>query len=145
MVASCRANCHAEVLDVSDGLKTFCGQKLDHFAKNDDRTWCQRYTTNRTYWKAGGPVFVCIDGEDYPWGGSRKPYTLMCNNMMEFLALIDRHKPLLSGPCFDVPMGKFLRDSWFKLRTPSCRQLFLLCQKGALSSNPRGLSGAAFP
>ena len=35
------------------------------------------------YFKAGGPVFVCIDGEDYPWGGTRKPYTLMCNNMME--------------------------------------------------------------
>ena len=74
-----------QVLDVSDGLKTFCGQKLDHFDSDSTKTWCQRYTTNRTYWKAGGPVFVCIDGEDYPWGGSRKPYTLMCNNMMELL------------------------------------------------------------
>ena len=82
-------------MDVSDGLKTFCEQKLDHFDSDSTKTWCQRYTTNRTYWKAGGPVFVCIDGEDYPWGGTRKPYTLMCNNMMELPGSEERLKLML--------------------------------------------------
>jgi len=38
-------------------------QKLDHFNGQERRTWQQRYFTNSTFYKAGGPIFVQIGGE----------------------------------------------------------------------------------
>ncbi|CAG5133617.1 unnamed protein product [Candidula unifasciata] len=38
-------------------------QKLDHFNGADGRYWQQRYFTNDTFYKPGGPLFVQIGGE----------------------------------------------------------------------------------
>lgn len=38
-------------------------QILDHFNPTDTRTWQQRYFTNATFYKPGGPVFLMIGGE----------------------------------------------------------------------------------
>ena len=72
-------------LDLSDPSKidTYCDQKLDHFDSTNTKTWCQRFMTNNTFYKTGGPAFICIDGEDYPWLSGRRPYTMVCNNMVE--------------------------------------------------------------
>lgn len=75
----------ATALDLTDPSKIqkYCGQKLDHFDPKNEKTWCQRFLTNTTYQKPNGPAFICIDGEDYPWLSGRRPYTMMCNNMVE--------------------------------------------------------------
>ena len=86
-------------LDIHDAkaIQTMCDQKLDHFDKENKKTWCQRYVLNASLHQTGGPVFICIDGEDYPWNSGRRPYTLApsasiasllesfeaCNNMVE--------------------------------------------------------------
>ncbi|XP_071446334.1 putative serine protease K12H4.7 [Hetaerina americana] len=38
-------------------------QKLDHFKPTDGRTWNQRYYTNSTFYRPGGPAFLMIGGE----------------------------------------------------------------------------------
>lgn len=38
-------------------------QTLDHFNPTDIRTWQQRYFTNASFYKPGGPVFLMIGGE----------------------------------------------------------------------------------
>ena len=38
-------------------------QWLDHFNKNDTRTWQMRYFENNNYFEPGGPIFVQIGGE----------------------------------------------------------------------------------
>ncbi|XP_064088841.1 putative serine protease K12H4.7 [Macrobrachium nipponense] len=38
-------------------------QKLDHFNPTDTSTWSQRYFTNSSFYKPGGPVFLMIGGE----------------------------------------------------------------------------------
>ncbi|XP_067008768.1 putative serine protease K12H4.7 isoform X2 [Anabrus simplex] len=43
-------------------------QRLDHFNPSDTRIWHQRFFVNKSYYKAGGPVFVMIGGE-----GEAKP------------------------------------------------------------------------
>ena len=64
-------------------IQKMCGQRLDHFDKQNNKTWCQRYVVNASLHQTGGPIFICIDGEDYPWNSGRRPYTLACNNMVE--------------------------------------------------------------
>ncbi|CAJ1405315.1 unnamed protein product [Effrenium voratum] len=95
-------------IDVQDPstIRKFCGQKLDHFDPEDTRTWCQRYVVNRTHYEEGGPVFICIDGEDTPWGQKRRPYTLACNNMVELAAsfkaaIVALEHRYYSGDAFD--------------------------------------------
>jgi len=39
------------------------GQKLDHFNKEDQRTFKQRYFANFDHFKPGGPIFINIGGE----------------------------------------------------------------------------------
>ncbi|CAK9062990.1 Thymus-specific serine protease (Serine protease 16), partial [Durusdinium trenchii] len=63
--------------------------KLDHFDEKVKNTWCQRFLVNATYHKEGGPVFICIDGEDYPWLSGGRPYTVACNNMVELAPKFD--------------------------------------------------------
>ncbi|KAK3872567.1 hypothetical protein Pcinc_022357 [Petrolisthes cinctipes] len=41
----------------------FTTQRLDHFNNTDTRTWKQRYFSNSTFYKPGGPVFLMIGGE----------------------------------------------------------------------------------
>ncbi|KAK3914100.1 Putative serine protease, partial [Frankliniella fusca] len=38
-------------------------QQLDHFDPTNQQTWQQRYFTNSTFHKSGGPVFLMIGGE----------------------------------------------------------------------------------
>ncbi|XP_067948352.1 putative serine protease K12H4.7 [Watersipora subatra] len=38
-------------------------QQLDHFNPQETRTWQQRYFTNGTFYKPGGPIFLQIGGE----------------------------------------------------------------------------------
>lgn len=38
-------------------------QQLDHFDPTNQQTWNQRYFTNSTFYKTGGPVFLMIGGE----------------------------------------------------------------------------------
>lgn len=64
-------------------IQKYCDQKLDHFDPQNTKTWCQRFLTNATFKKPGGPAFICIDGEDYPWLSGRRPYTMVCNNMVQ--------------------------------------------------------------
>ena len=46
-------------------------QELDHFDKENDKTWQQRYWVNASFWKNDtGPVFLFIGGEgesSYIW------------------------------------------------------------------------------
>eukprot|EP00913_Durusdinium_trenchii_P014786 g13868.t1 len=65
------------------------GLGLDHFDEKVKNTWCQRFLVNATYHKEGGPVFICIDGEDYPWLSGGRPYTVACNNMVELAPKFD--------------------------------------------------------
>ncbi|KAJ1484340.1 serine carboxypeptidase S28-domain-containing protein [Baffinella frigidus] len=47
-------------------LKTeqwFSQQRLDHFDGGDTRVWSQRCFSNFTFYKPGGPVFMCVGGE----------------------------------------------------------------------------------
>jgi hypothetical protein len=39
--------------------------RIDHFSP-DGRTWQQRYFLNSTFYKPGGPVFLCVGGEGPP-------------------------------------------------------------------------------
>ncbi|CAJ1361989.1 unnamed protein product [Effrenium voratum] len=64
-------------------IQTFCKQRLDHFDHSNGKLWCQRFVADATYFKAKGPVFLCLDGEDRPWGRGGKAHTLTCNNMVE--------------------------------------------------------------
>ncbi|XP_035710998.1 putative serine protease K12H4.7 isoform X1 [Folsomia candida] len=38
-------------------------QPLDHFNKHDNRTWNQKFATNNTFFRAGGPACIVIGGE----------------------------------------------------------------------------------
>ncbi|KAL5290289.1 hypothetical protein ACFFRR_009935 [Megaselia abdita] len=38
-------------------------QKLDHYDKNNDKTWQMRYLSNEEHFKAGGPIFIFVGGE----------------------------------------------------------------------------------
>ncbi|CAK9063217.1 Thymus-specific serine protease (Serine protease 16), partial [Durusdinium trenchii] len=78
-------------LNLSDAsaIREYCDQKLDHFDEKVKNTWCQRFLVNATYHKEGGPVFICIDGEDYPWLSGGRPYTVACNNMVELAPKFD--------------------------------------------------------
>ena len=71
-------------LNVSDAklIHEFCDQKLDHFDDSNGHTWCQRFAVEAKYYKKGGPVFLCLDGEDFPWmHHSALLHLRTCNNM----------------------------------------------------------------
>jgi hypothetical protein len=56
----------------SDRSKFF-KQTLDHFNRQDGRTFNQRYFVNDTFWdgpESNGPVFMCVGGEGPPLDAS---------------------------------------------------------------------------
>lgn len=62
----------------------FFTQKLDHFAE-EPRTWQQAFFVNDSFWKAGGPVFLCVGGEGPPLTGAAVSSSVHCNVAVEHL------------------------------------------------------------
>lgn len=56
----------------------------DHFSA-DNTTWNQAYFVNATFYKPGGPVFLCVGGEGPPLDGSVLSSSPHCNNAVEWL------------------------------------------------------------
>ncbi|XP_037085863.1 putative serine protease K12H4.7 [Pollicipes pollicipes] len=54
-------------------------QKLDHSQPSDLRTWQQRYFTNDSFYKPGGPVFLMIGGE-----GKASPIWMVAGQWIEY-------------------------------------------------------------
>ncbi|XP_043216351.1 putative serine protease K12H4.7 isoform X2 [Amphibalanus amphitrite] len=54
-------------------------QKLDHSQPSDLRTWQQRYFTNDTFYRPGGPVFLMIGGE-----GTASPVWMVTGSWIEY-------------------------------------------------------------
>ncbi|XP_037068422.1 LOW QUALITY PROTEIN: putative serine protease K12H4.7 [Pollicipes pollicipes] len=54
-------------------------QRLDHFQPTDQRTWQQRYYTNDSFYKPGGPVFLMIGGE-----GPASPVWMVTGQWIEY-------------------------------------------------------------
>jgi hypothetical protein len=50
----------------ADGLTQYFGQRLDHFDRQETRTWAQRYFANDSAFVVAGPVFLCVGGEGAP-------------------------------------------------------------------------------
>eukprot|EP00754_Rhynchopus_humris_P043844 Rhum_TRINITY_DN3565_c0_g1::Rhum_TRINITY_DN3565_c0_g1_i1::g.11297::m.11297 len=63
----------------------FFTQYQDHFDGSNSNTWQQEYFVNATYYKPGGPVFLCVGGEGPPLDGSVVVSSVHCNNAVEFL------------------------------------------------------------
>ncbi|CAL1162919.1 unnamed protein product [Cladocopium goreaui] len=79
-----------------NSIHRFCQQKLDHFDPANNKTWCQRFVVDARYYQPGGPIFLCIDGEDNPWLPSLPARHLMtCNNMVHLAS--GRFNALLLG------------------------------------------------
>eukprot|EP00904_Undaria_pinnatifida_P007440 jgi/Undpi1/3826/HiC_scaffold_16.g07195.m1 len=76
----------------ADGVEIlFMEQRLDHFDRQETRTFPQRYFINRKYWagpNSGAPVFVCVGGED-PFDPTVVSESDYCNDMVE---LAPQHK-----------------------------------------------------
>eukprot|EP00435_Cladocopium_sp_Y103_P054852 s102_g18.t1 len=68
-VQKLREELEPPLFNLSDpnSIYRFCQQKLDHFDPANNKTWCQRFVVDARYYQPGGPIFLCIDGEDKPW------------------------------------------------------------------------------
>ncbi|CAK9042668.1 Thymus-specific serine protease (Serine protease 16) [Durusdinium trenchii] len=69
----------------NSSLQSFCQQRLDHFNKTNQKTWCQRFAVDDSFYQRGerSVVFLCVGGEDRPWGTSGWPHLQTCNNMVQ--------------------------------------------------------------
>ena len=61
----------------------FFDQKLDHFNRNDIRTFKQRYFINDQFFQVSGPVFLCVGGEGPPLDWTVLFKSPHCNDMIE--------------------------------------------------------------
>ncbi len=70
---------------VEDQYERFLVQKLDHFDRQLDTTFKQRYFVNTTFWKgdANAPVFLCVGGEGPPLDRTVLSASVHCNDMVE--------------------------------------------------------------
>lgn len=67
----------------------FVSQFVDHFNREDGRTFQQRYYVNTTYWNANNsnsPVFLCVGGEGPPLDDSVLVDSVHCTDMVELAA-----------------------------------------------------------
>lgn len=97
-VQKLREELEPPLFNLSDpkSIHRFCQQKLDHFDLANNKTWCQRFVVDARYYQPGGPIFLCIDGEDNPWLPSLPARHLMtCNNMVHLAS--GRFNALLLG------------------------------------------------
>lgn len=73
----------------------FFTQTLDHFNRQDGRTFQQRYFVNDTFWTgadSNAPVFMCVGGEGPPLDASVLISSVHCNDMVE---LAPKHGALM--------------------------------------------------
>lgn len=61
----------------------FVTQDIDHFDRTSTRTFQQRYFANATYYKAGGPVFLCVGGEGPALDDTVLYNSVHCSDMTE--------------------------------------------------------------
>lgn len=78
-----------------DVEEQFMEQRLDHFDRQESRTFSQRYFINKKYWagaNSDAPVFLCVCGEGPPVDSTVLSESVHCNDMIE---LAPRHEALL--------------------------------------------------
>ncbi|CAM9504375.1 unnamed protein product [Pylaiella littoralis] len=78
-----------------DVEERFMDQRVDHFNRQESRTFPQRYFINRRYWAKSidnAPVFLCIGGEGPALDASVLSASVHCNDMLE---LAPKHHALL--------------------------------------------------
>ncbi|CAM9772235.1 unnamed protein product [Ectocarpus sp. 4 AP-2014] len=69
-----------------DVEELFVEQRLDHFDRQNSRTFLQRYFINKKYWagaSSGAPVFLCVGGEGPPLEANVLSESVHCNDMLE--------------------------------------------------------------
>lgn len=103
----------------------FFTQQLDHFAADQPRTWQQAYFVNDTFWKVGGPVFLCVGGEGPPLTGAAVSSSVHCNvaveHLQEFGALMLALEHRFYG-CHNSSACPYTADDAKPLRWLSSRQ-----------------------
>eukprot|EP01038_Epipyxis_sp_PR26KG_P006463 gene6463-8892_t len=69
----------------------FFTQRLDHFDRQNNVTFKQRYFINDTFWngKSGSPVFMCVGGEGPPLDWTVLVSSVHCNDMVELASSYD--------------------------------------------------------
>ena len=58
-------------------------QKVDHFDATSQATFNQRFFVNDTFYKPGGPVFLCVGGEGPALTGWSVVSSIHCNVAVE--------------------------------------------------------------
>ncbi|CAM9336665.1 unnamed protein product, partial [Hapterophycus canaliculatus] len=79
----------------ADVEELFMEQKLDHFDRQNSRTFYQRYFINDRFWtgpSSDAPVFLCVGGEGPPLEANVLSESVHCNDMVE---LAPQHNALL--------------------------------------------------
>merc|ERR1719471_1496157 len=70
--------------DLEPAPAQYFTQKVDHFCATCTETFKQRFFVNRTFYKPGGPVFLCVGGEGPAFTGMEVISSIHCNVMVEF-------------------------------------------------------------
>ncbi len=70
---------------IEDQYERFMPQKLDHFNRQLDTVFKQRFFVNTTFWKGDtdAPIFLCVGGEGPPLDRSVLSSSVHCNDMVE--------------------------------------------------------------
>eukprot|EP01033_Poteriospumella_lacustris_P014875 gene14875-10635_t len=69
----------------------YVNQSLDHFDRQEARTFQQRYFVNDTFWKGSennGPVFLCVGGEGPPMDRTVLTNSVHCSDMVELASQV---------------------------------------------------------
>lgn len=69
----------------ADTVDKFFEQRVDHFDRQINSTFLQRYFVNETYWNGdeNAPIFLCVGGEGPPLDRSVLVASVHCNDMVE--------------------------------------------------------------
>ena len=63
-------------------------QKVDHFCGTCTETFQQRFFVNDTFYKPGGPVFLCVGGEGPALTGWSVVSSVHCNVAVEYASQV---------------------------------------------------------
>jgi hypothetical protein len=69
----------------------YVNQSLDHFDRQESRTFQQRYFVSDTYWKkddVNAPVFLCVGGEGPPLDRTVLTSSVHCSDMVELASQV---------------------------------------------------------
>ncbi|XP_063240826.1 putative serine protease K12H4.7 [Bacillus rossius redtenbacheri] len=102
-------------------------QKLDHFNPTKTTTWKQKYYTNSTFYKVGGPVFLLIGGE-----GAANATWMVQGSWLDYAA---EHNAL----CFQLE-HRFYGDS-HPTKDTSVKNLAYLSSEQALADAANFIAG----